>query len=57
MQKQPNKRKIAIFVILGFALMLGILLKNVVARLTADQKNMAVMYFSESINGLTVGSP
>ena len=37
--------------------MLGILLKNVVAGLTADQKNMAVMYFSESINGLNVGSP
>lgn len=57
MQKQPNKKKIAIFVILGFAVMLGILLKNVVTRLTTDQKNLAVMYFSESINGLNVGSP
>lgn len=56
MKKEPNKKRIAIFVILGFAVMAIIILKNIAEKIVTDQRNLAIMYFSESIKGLTVGS-
>ncbi len=57
MKKEPNKKRIALFVILGFAIMALIILKNVADKIVTDRRNLAIMYFSESIKGLTVGSP
>lgn len=57
MKKEPNKKRIALFVILGFAIMALIILKNVADKIVTDKRNLAIMYFSESIKGLTVGSP
>lgn len=57
MKKQPNKKRIAMFIILGFIVMAGVVFKNIADKLVPDNKNLAVMYFSESIKGLTVGSP
>ena len=57
MKKEPNKKRIAMFMILGFIVLAGILLKTVAGKLLPDNHNLAVMYFSESIKGLSVGSP
>lgn len=57
MKKEPNKKRIAMFIILGFAVMAGILLKVIADKWITENKNLAVMYFSESIKGLSVGSP
>lgn len=57
MKKEPNKKRIAMFIILGFIVLAAILLKTVADKLMPDNRNLAVMYFSESIKGLSVGSP
>lgn len=57
MPKQPNKKRIAMFMIVGIILMAGIILKSVSDKIFPETHNLAVMYFSESIKGLTVGSP
>lgn len=57
MKKEPNKKTIALFIILGFVIMAGIILINVADKIMTDKHNLAVMYFSESIKGLNVGSP
>ena len=57
MKKEPNKKRIAMFIILGFIVLAAILLKIVADKLLPDNRNLAVMYFSESIKGLSVGSP
>ena len=56
MKKEPKKKTIALFMILGLALLLGLISKNLLEEYLADQKNMVVMYFNESIAGLNVGS-
>ncbi len=57
MKKEPNKKSIAMFIIVGFLIMGAIILKNVAEKFFPDNKNLAVMYFSESIKGLNIGSP
>ena len=57
MKKQPNKKRIAMFIILGFLVMGGIILKNIADKIITEKTNLAVMYFNESIKGLNVGSP
>lgn len=57
MKKEPHKKRIAMFIIVGFILLIGIILKNIADKVIPDNSNLAVMYFSESIKGLTVGSP
>ena len=56
MAKQPNTKMIGLFMISGMVLFLGIVglfLKN---RFFTDSSNTLVMYFDESIRGLSVGS-
>lgn len=57
MQKQPNKKRIAMFIILGILVMGGIILKNITNKIITEKTNLAVMYFNESIKGLNIGSP
>lgn len=57
MQKEPDTRRIGLFMITGISVLLitvGIFLKN---KIFADDGNLLVMYFEESIKGLNVGSP
>ncbi len=57
MKKEPNKKAIGLFLVIGFALFLGLLGQSVFHKLHADTKDLAVMYFNESLQGLAEGSP
>lgn len=57
MKKEPKKKTIALFMILGLSLLVGLVSKNLVEEYITDQKNIMVLYFNESILGLNVGSP
>ncbi|MBQ2810570.1 MAG: MCE family protein [Alphaproteobacteria bacterium] len=57
MKKEPNKKRIAMFMILGLLFVSGIILKSVADKFYTEKTNLAVMYFNESIKGLSIGSP
>lgn len=57
MKKEPKKKTIALFMILGMALLIGLICKNMIEDYMADHKKLVVLYFSESISGLNIGSP
>ena len=57
MKKEPNKKAIGLFLIIGFALFVGLIGHSVFHKIHADTKDMVVMYFSESLQGLAEGSP
>ncbi len=57
MKRKPDKKRIAMFMILGVLIMGGIILKNIADKVITEKTNMAVMYFNESIKGLNIGSP
>ncbi len=57
MKKEPNKKAIGLFLVIGFALFLGLLGQSVWQKMRADSEGVYVMYFRESIQGLSEGSP
>ncbi len=57
MRKEPNKTKIGTFILIGFMGFLGIVLNFVWDKIFPDNDNLVVMYFDESVKGLSVGSP
>lgn len=57
MKKEPNKKTIALFMIIGFALLIGLVVKNITEQYMMNNRNLVTLYFSESISGLNVGSP
>ena len=57
MRKKPNNKMIGIFIICGLALFFATIGMFVSNHLLRNNDRMVVMYFSESINGLDVGSP
>ncbi len=57
MKREPNKKAIGLFLVIGFALFLGLLGQSVFHKIHADTKDLAVMYFTESLQGLSEGSP
>lgn len=57
MKREPNKKAIGLFLVIGFALFLGLIGKSVFNKMRADTKDMVVMYFSESLQGLSEGAP
>ncbi len=57
MKKEPNKKAVGLFLILGFALFLGLIGKSVFNKIYTDRSNVVVMYFNESLQGLSEGSP
>ena len=57
MRKEPNKKIIGLFLVIGFALFLGLIGQSVWQKMRADSEGVYVMYFRESIQGLSEGSP
>lgn len=57
MSKKPNNKMIGLFIICGIALFLTIIGMFVSQSLFSFRETQVVMYFSESIKGLNVGSP
>lgn len=57
MKKEPNKKAIGLFIIIGFALFFLLIGQSVFHKIHADTKDLAVMYFNESLQGLSEGSP
>jgi len=57
MKKEPNKKAIGLFIVIGFALLIGLIGQSVFHKMHADTKDLAVMYFNESLQGLSEGSP
>ena len=57
MKREPNKKAVGLFLIIGFALFLGLIGQTIFHKIHTDTKDLAVMYFAESLQGLTEGSP
>ena len=56
MSKAPNKKLIGLFSIIGVSIFIGIVLIFVGDKVFNRNNTMLVMYFEESIKGLTIGS-
>ncbi len=57
MRKEPNKKRIGLFVVIGFVMFIGIISKFISDKIFTNDSELIVMYFSESVKGLSVGSP
>ncbi len=57
MKKEPNKKLIGLFMVFAMMLLAGLILKNVVEEYIVNHRKLVVLYFSESITGLNIGSP
>jgi len=57
MQKKKTYELTGLFVVVGIICFCGIILHYVGKKYEAQRANLVVMYFEESISGLTVGSP
>ena len=57
MKKEPNKKAIGLFLVIGFAIFLGLIVQSVWQKISADAEGVYVMYFHESVQGLSEGSP
>ena len=56
MKKEPNKKLIGFFMLASLVLLIFLIGKNIVQNYMASKRNLVVMYFSESIAGLNIGS-
>ena len=57
MPKQPNRKLIGLFMIVGIMALIGILIYLMQNKIFANKGSEVVMFFEESITGLSVGSP
>lgn len=57
MRKQPNKKMVGLFLFSGFAIFFAMMASFLSDKFMDSKKGVVVMYFSESIKGLDVGSP
>ena len=57
MSKKPNTTAVGVFVLIGFLILFGIIGKFMLDKFNSSQNNLVVMYFQESVKGLSVGSP
>lgn len=56
-EKNKKAKLVGLFVLIGFVLLFGIVGHFMLRSLGNMQQNMVVMYFQESVKGLSVGSP
>ncbi len=56
MRKQPHKKVIGLFILIGFILLLALITNSLLNKFFVDEENLVVMYFDESVKGLNVGS-
>ena len=56
MPKEPNKKAVGVFMLIGLAILTFIIGYFLQSKFLGKNKNLVVMYFEESINGLSVGS-
>lgn len=57
MRKEPNKKLIGLFVVVGAVIFALLIAGYIRKELFPPKENMIVMYFDESVKGLSVGSP
>ena len=57
MRKEPNKKAIGLFLIVGFALFFGLIGRSIWRKMAVDNEGVFVMYFEESLQGLSEGAP
>ena len=57
MKKEPNKKAIGLFLVIGFIMFLWLVGQSIWQKISADTEGVYVMYFHESIQGLSEGSP
>lgn len=57
MSNEPNKKRIGLFLIVGFLCFFGLIGKFVIVRIMPNNQNVFVMFFDESVKGLNIGSP
>ena len=57
MKKEPNKKAIGLFLVIGFALFLGLIGQTILHKMHANKRGLVMMHFDESIQGLSEGSP
>ncbi len=57
MKKTPNKKLIGFFALMGVALFTFFILTFLSDRIFVKKKDLIVLYFTESVNGLNIGSP
>lgn len=56
MKKEPNKKLIGLFVVGTVIILLGLIAHGVFEKYSSDTRKLVVLYFSESIKGLSIGS-
>ncbi len=57
MRRTPNKKRIGLFVIIGLLMFMSVIGKFLSDKIFTNEEDLVVMYFSESVKGLNVGSP
>ena len=57
MHREPNKKRIGLFILIGFIIFASIIGKFVSNKIFSNEDELVVMYFTESVKGLNVGSP
>ena len=57
MSNKPNKKRIGLFLMIGFICLFGIISHFIIEKIMPNNTNMVVMFFNESIKGLSIGSP
>ena len=56
MQQKKTYKMVGLFMVVGLATLIGVILNYASQRFTTDKEDLVVMYFEESIRGLSVGS-
>jgi len=56
MRKEPNKKLIGLFMVSLLTLLIGLIGHSLLEKYMANTQKMVVLYFSESIKGLNIGS-
>ena len=57
MSNKPNVKRIGLFLMIGFICLFGIVSHFVIEKIMPNNSNVVVMFFDESIKGLSIGSP